>query len=70
MAFAVAAAVIAGLLFALALLVAGAQERTVEALRARAPTVKVWGGRVLVVVGAWLAALGIWAGTFARLFPV
>lgn len=61
---------IAGLLFGLALLVAGAQERVVGALGARAPAVKTWGGRVLVVVGAWLAALGIWAGTFAEVFPV
>lgn len=65
-----AAIVIAGLLFGLALLVAGAQERVVGALRARAPTVKTWGGRVLVVVGVWLVALGVWADTFAGVFPV
>jgi hypothetical protein len=32
--------------------------------------VKRWGGWVLILVGLWLMALGIWAGFFASLFPV
>jgi hypothetical protein len=58
------------LLFALALLTATAQERTVQALRAGAPAVKRWGGRILLAVGAWLIALAVFAGFFARVFPV
>ena len=58
------------LMFALALLIATAQQRTVQALQAGAPEVKRWGGRVLLVVGAWLIALAVFAGFFARVFPV
>ena len=39
-------------------------------LQAGAPTVKRWGGIVLVVLGAWFVALGVFAHAFARLFPV
>jgi len=31
---------------------------------------KRWGGRILLVVGAWLIALAVFAGFFARVFPV
>jgi uncharacterized protein involved in cysteine biosynthesis len=58
------------LMVALAVLVATAQQRTVDALRAGAPAVKRWGGRILLVVGAWLIALAVFAGFFARVFPV
>ena len=57
-------------MFALAVLVATAQQATVEAVQAGAPAVKRWGGRILLVVGAWLIALAVFAGFFARVFPV
>ena len=57
-------------MFALALALAAAQERTVEAMRAGAPAVKRWGGRVLVLVGAWFIALGVFADFFADVFTV
>jgi hypothetical protein len=69
-AFVVTAAVLVGLLFAAALVIATAQQQTVERLRAGTPTVKRWGGWVLIVVGGWFVILGVWAGQFARLFPV
>lgn len=58
------------LLFAAALVVAAAGEQLVARLRAGAPAVKHWGGYVLIAVGAWFVALGVFTGTFARLFPV
>jgi hypothetical protein len=70
LAFVAAAAVIVALMFGLSFAVAGAQERVVETLRARAPQVKRWGGRILVLVGAWLISLGVLADAFSRVFPV
>lgn len=58
------------LLFSAALGVAVAQERFADRLRATTPTVKRWGGWILLAVGAWFVVLGLFAGTFARLFPV
>lgn len=59
-----------GLLFGASFVVVGARETTLERVRASAPTIKRWGGYVLIVVGVWFAALGIWAEAFANLFPV
>lgn len=58
------------LLFAVTFLVVGARETVLAHARANAPAVKRWGGYVLIVVGAWFAVLGIWAESFAGLFPV
>ncbi|MGH3442911.1 MAG: hypothetical protein ACRDUY_12900 [Nitriliruptorales bacterium] len=69
-AFGVAAAVLVVLLFAASLGVAVAQEAVVQRVRAAGPTVKRWGGWVLVVIGTWFVALGVFADTFARIFPV
>ncbi len=69
-AFVVAAAVLVWLMFVLAAVLAAAQERTVEMMRAGAPAVKRWGGRILVAVGVWFVILGIFAEQFGRLFPV
>lgn len=70
MAFATAAATLVALTFRLALLVAGAQEATVERLRACAPQIKRWGGAVLLVVGTWIFVLGLFAEAFVTVFPV
>src|SRR5215211_2445710 len=64
---AVTAAVLVGLLFAAAL---GGRHRSAahsRALRAGTPTVKRWGGWVLIAVGGWFVILGVWADQFARL---
>lgn len=57
-------------MFALAVLLASARERLVESIQRGAPTVKRWGGTVLMVVGAWFVVLGVFAGFFADVFPV
>ncbi|HEY3211358.1 MAG TPA: hypothetical protein VGL18_16510 [Actinomycetota bacterium] len=56
--------------FGAAFTVGWAQEGTTERLRASAPSVKRWGGIVLVVVGVWFVLLGVFADAFARIFPV
>jgi hypothetical protein len=66
----VAALAIVALMFSLALSLATAQERVVTAMQAGAPSVKRWGGRILVVVGAWFIVLAVFASFFARVFPV
>lgn len=69
-AFLVAAASLVVLMFALALVLATAQERTAEAMRASARTIKRWGGLILVLTGLWFVALGIFADRFAEIFSV
>lgn len=49
---------------------ASAQADVLERIKVGAPSVKRWGGYVLVLVGAWFIALGIFADFFARVFPV
>jgi hypothetical protein len=66
----VAALVIVVLMFSLSLSLASAQERVVTTMQAGAPSVKRWGGRILVLVGAWFIILAVFAGSFARVFPV
>lgn len=58
------------LAFTAALFVAVARERVTDRIGAGAPTIKKWGGYVLVVVGLWLVALGVFADFFSRVFPV
>jgi hypothetical protein len=70
LAFLVAAAALVVLMFTLALALAAVQERTAEALRASAPAVKRWGGRILVLIGIWFVVLGIFADEFAGVFSV
>jgi hypothetical protein len=70
LAFLVAAAALVVLMFTLALALAAAQERTAEALRASTPDIKRWGGRILVLVGAWFVILGVFADEFAGVFSV
>jgi hypothetical protein len=57
-------------MFTLALVLAAAQERTVEAMRAGAPAIKRWGGRILVLIGFWFIILGVFADLFADVFTV
>jgi hypothetical protein len=70
LAFLVAAAALVALMFTLALALVAAQERTAEALRAGAPAIKRWGGRILVLIGIWFVILGAFADEFAGLFSV
>jgi len=58
------------LAFGAAFAVGWAQEGVVERLRAGAPSVKRWGGAVLVLVGIFFVATGVFADFFARVFPV
>ncbi|MGH2682420.1 MAG: hypothetical protein ACRDIX_04215 [Actinomycetota bacterium] len=69
-AFVVAAAVLVVLAFGAAVTVAMAQERVANRLTEAAPSMKRWGGVVLVVVGLWFVAVGVFAETFADVFPV
>lgn len=57
-------------MFTLSVLIARAQEGTVARLKASAPSIKRWGGAVLVVIGAWFLVLGIFADAFADVFTV
>lgn len=68
--FLVAGGAITVLAFAGASLVALGQESVAQRVAAAAPTMKRWGGAVLVIVGLWLAATGIFAESFAGLFSV
>jgi protein-S-isoprenylcysteine O-methyltransferase Ste14 len=65
-----AAVVIVVLMFVLSVVVARAQESTVARLQASAPAIKRWGGAVLLAIGACFIVLGVFADTFADLFPV
>ena len=69
-AFVAAAVVMVLLMFGLSLVIATAQEQIVGALRANVIQVKRWGGVILMLIGLWLITLGIWANTFAQIFPV
>ena len=69
-AYAIAGAAIVLLAFGSAFVVSFAKEGTVARLGAGAPTVKRWGGIVLLILGAWFIALGVFAKPFAHLFPV
>jgi TRAP-type C4-dicarboxylate transport system permease large subunit len=70
MSFVFAAAVLVVLAFGAAVTVAVAQERVADRLTAAAPSMKRWGGVLLVVVGLWFVVLGVFAENFADVFPV
>lgn len=57
-------------MFTAAFLVAGAEESTLERIKVQAPTVKRWGGWILIAVGVWFLTLAVFAGFFAGIFPV
>lgn len=58
------------LVFAAAFGVARAEESTLERIEVQAPTVKRWGGHILVAVGVWFLALALFADFFEGVFPV
>ena len=70
LAFVVAALTMVTLMFTLATGIASAGERVGETMRTSAPTVKRWGGRILIVVGAWFLILAAFAGFFANVFRI
>lgn len=57
-------------MFTLALTLASAQERVVQGMVTGAPAVKRWGGRILLIVGAWFVVGAIFASTLSPLFEV
>ena len=69
-AFVIAAATIVFLLLLLAALIGLAQVKTLQKLKSSTHQVKRWGGLVLLLVGAWLIALSLWATRFAQLFDL
>lgn len=69
-AYGIAASVIVLLAFGAAFVVSWSKEGTVQRIGAGGPAVKRWGGWLLVVLGAWFIATGIFARSFARVFPV
>lgn len=70
LAYVVAAAALTALMFTLALTLASAQERVVQGMVSGAPTVKRWGGRILLIVGAWFIVIAVFASAFSPLFDV
>jgi cytochrome c biogenesis protein CcdA len=58
------------LLFAAAFGVARAEETTLERIEVQAPTVKRWGGTILIAVGIWFLVLAVFADFFEGVFPV
>lgn len=59
-----------GLVFVAAFSIAGAEERTIDRIKAQAPTVKRWGGGLLIAVGTWFLVLAVFADFFEDIFPV
>lgn len=57
-------------MFTLAILLGTGREQLIDSIRDSAPTIKRWGGRVLITVGGWFIALGLFADFFANVFPV
>lgn len=65
-----AATTLVVLTFGLVYAVATARAALVERMRSGAPTVKRWGGGLLVMVGIWMLSLATFADFFAGVFPV
>ncbi len=57
-------------MFTAAFTVSRAQDTTVDRIQNAAPTIKRWGGAVLIAVGVWFITLAVFADFFARIFPV
>jgi multisubunit Na+/H+ antiporter MnhB subunit len=65
-AFATAAATMVLFMFALSLVIARAQERTVKAIRARVARVRRWSGYVLAAVGLFVLASALFPAFFRQ----
>ena len=70
LAYAVAAATLVMLILGAAVGVSVGQEATVERLKAATPSIRRWGGWVLITVGLWFVFLAVFSSTFERVFPV
>lgn len=46
------------------------QKATMERMGAATPTIKRWGGWVLITLGTWFILLSAFSSTFEGLFPV
>jgi cytochrome c biogenesis protein CcdA len=66
--FTVAATMIVILMFVAALWAAFAQASTLNRFKTAGPAVKRWGGRILIVVGAWFLFLAIFVDAAKQLF--
>jgi len=66
--FAVAATMIVILMFVTAVGSAFAQASTLNRFKTSGPAVKRWGGRILIIVGAWFLFLAIFVDTAKTLF--
>lgn len=64
--FSTAALVMVTLLFATAIAAAVADNSTLRRFKTSGPSVKRWGGRVLLGVGTWFIAIGLFAGPAGR----
>ncbi len=60
--FSTAALVMVMLLFATAIAVAVAEDSTLRSFKTSGPSVKRWGGTVLLIVGTWFVVIGLLAG--------
>jgi hypothetical protein len=66
--FSVAAAMIVILMFTASIGAAAAQASTLNRFTTSGPAVKRWGGRILIVVGAWFLVLALFADTVKKVF--
>lgn len=66
----VASVTILLLMFTVSFAVGAARGEVVRRLQASAPAVKRWGATILIAVGLWMIGLSLFAGSFARIFPV
>jgi cytochrome c biogenesis protein CcdA len=69
-AYAVAAVTLVMLILGAAIGVSLSQEATVEQFSAATPSIKRWGGWVLIAVGTWFVLLSVFSGTFSDVLPV
>jgi hypothetical protein len=64
--FFVAATMIVLLMFAASIGAAAAQASTLSRFKTSGPSVKRWGGRILIFVGAWFLVLALFAETVKK----
>lgn len=65
-----AAASLSLLVFASAFALATARGTLLTAARTHTPSIKRWGGWILLGVGLWVLALAVFAEPLAEVFPV